>query len=81
MHVLGVISNYASLVCLRLRFVIFASFEMVDFGFLWDLRADEYIQRLASSRCTDRRDARPPRDAQVYVRKVRTRNRAHSFSS
>jgi hypothetical protein len=35
--------NYASLVCLRLRFVIFASFEMVDFGFLWDLRADEYI--------------------------------------
>ena len=46
---------YASLVCLRLRFVIFASFEMVDFGFLWDLRADEYIQRLASSRCTVRR--------------------------
>ena len=35
--------NSASLVCLRLRFVIFASFEMVDFGFLWDLRADEYI--------------------------------------
>ena len=37
------IRNSASLVCLRLRFVIFASFEMVDFGFLWDLRADEYI--------------------------------------
>ena len=34
--------NYASLVCLRLRFVIFASFEMVDFGFLWDLRAVEF---------------------------------------
>ena len=50
-----VTQNFASLVCLRLRFVIFASFEMVDFGFLWDLRADEYIQRLASSRCTVRR--------------------------
>ena len=34
--------NYASLVCLRLRFVIFASFEIVDFGFLWDLRAVEF---------------------------------------
>ena len=34
------IKLYAPLVCLRLlvRFIIFASFEMVDFGFLWDLR-------------------------------------------
>ena len=34
--------NYALLVCLRLWFVIFAVYEIVDFGFLWDLRAVEF---------------------------------------
>jgi hypothetical protein len=40
--------NYASLVCLRLGFIIFASFEMVGFGFLWDLRVPPGYSYLGS---------------------------------